>query len=132
MCEGLGGGRAEPHRVVGPDEGHVEPEGDPVNCPRLRNFWEFVNNNFNCRRSTADYSSCHLQHVELQRDFDAVEVGFVSCLEVNDVSLGFGRADVDVEGVHDGLPEVLRQSRTSQRRQVYSMEIFLVPKVDLQ
>ena len=70
--------------------------------------------------------------MELQRDFDAVEVGFVSCLEVNDVSLGFGRADVDVEGVHDGLPEVLRQSRTSQRRQVYSMEIFLVPKVDLQ
>ena len=42
MCEGLGGGRAEPHRVVGPDEGHVEPEGDPVHCPRLRNFWEFV------------------------------------------------------------------------------------------
>ena len=92
----------------------------------------FMYNNFNCRRSTADYSSCHLQHVELQRDFDAVKVGFVSCLEVNDVSLGFGRADVDVEGVHDGLPEVLRQSRTSQRRQVYSMEIFLVPKVDLQ
>ena len=41
MCEGLGGGRAEPHRVVGPDEGHVEPEGDPVHCPRLGNFWEF-------------------------------------------------------------------------------------------
>ena len=70
--------------------------------------------------------------MELQRDFDAVEVGFVSCLEVDDVSLGFGRADVDVEGVHDRLPEVLRQSRTSQRRQVHPMEIFLVPEIDLQ
>ena len=56
----------------------------------------------------------------------------MSCLEVDDVSLGFGRADVDVEGVHDGLPEVLRQSRTSQRRQVHPMEILLVPEIDLQ
>ena len=72
--EGLGGGRAQPHRGVRPDEGHVEPEGQAVHRPRL-------------------------QHVELKRDLDPVQVRLVCRLEVDDVPLSLGRADVDVEGV---------------------------------
>ena len=47
MSEGLGGGRAQPHGVVGADEGDVEPEGDAVH-------------------------GAGLEHVELQRDLNPV------------------------------------------------------------
>ena len=47
VSEGLGGGRAQPHGVVGADEGHVEPEGDTVH-------------------------GAGLEHVELQGDLNPV------------------------------------------------------------
>lgn len=72
MCQGLGGGGAQPHGVARPNEGNVKPERDPVHGPGL-------------------------QHVELDGDLDPVEVGLVSCLEVDDVTQGLRGADVDVK-----------------------------------
>ena len=85
--------------------------------------------------------------MELEWDFDSVEVGFVGSLkrgrlaflkfdnlmylEVDHVSLGLGSADVDVKGVDDGLPEVLAHGAVPQRGEVDAVEVLLVPEVHL-
>ena len=106
MCQGLGGGGAQPHGVARPNEGNVKPERDPVYGPGL-------------------------QHVELDGDLDPVEVGLVSCLEVDDVTQGLRGADVDVKSVHNGLPEVLGEGGASEGREVHAVEVFLIPEVHL-
>ena len=62
VSEGLGGGRAQPDGVVGPDEGHVEPEGNAVD-------------------------GAGLEHVELQRDLNPVQVRLVRSLQRTQVEL---------------------------------------------
>ena len=52
VSEGLGGGGAQPDGGVGSNEGHVEPESDPVHSPGL-------------------------QHVELQGNLNPVEISLV-------------------------------------------------------
>ena len=75
MCEGLGGSSGEPDGCTGPDEGDVEPEGQPMDHPRA-------------------------EHVKLQRDLDTVQVRLIGRPKVDDVTLGLGHADSDVESVH--------------------------------
>ena len=106
MGQRLGWGSAEPHSVSCPDEGNVEPECNPVD-------------------------SSSLKHVELNGDLNPVEVGLVSCLEVDDVTQGLRGADVDVKGVHNGLPEVLGEGGASEGREVHAVEVFLIPEVHL-
>ena len=52
--------------------------------------------------------------MKLQRNLNPVQICLVSSLKVNHVSDGLGSADVDVEGVDDGLSEVFFQGFTSQ------------------
>ena len=56
MSEGLGGGGAQPNRVVGPNKRDVKPKSYSMNRPCL-------------------------EHVELQRNLDSVKIGFVSSLK---------------------------------------------------
>ena len=75
MCEGLGGSSREPDGGPRPYEGDVEPEGQPMDHPRA-------------------------EHVELQRDLDTVQVCLIGRPKVDDVTLGLGHANPDVESVH--------------------------------
>ena len=52
VSQGLGGSGAQPDGGVSSNEGHVEPESDPVHCPGL-------------------------QHVELQGNLDPVKISLV-------------------------------------------------------
>merc|ERR1719220_1939381 len=88
------------------DESDIKPKGKAVNCSRT-------------------------EHVELKRDLNSVKVGLMCSLEVDHVSLSLGGADVDVECVYNGLAEILVHRRVTKRGEVDSVEIFLVPKVNL-
>ena len=61
--------------TCGSNEGYVEPECESVH-------------------------SSGLEDVELVRDVDAMQVRFVGLREVDDVALGLGKANPDVESVN--------------------------------
>ena len=106
MGKGLSWGSAQPNSVVGSNKCNIEPESYSMNCSSL-------------------------QHVELDWNFNPVKICLVSCLEINDISLCLGSTDVDVESVNNGLSEIFCQSCASQGRQVDTVKILLVPKVNL-
>ena len=102
----LSWGSAEPHSVSCPDEGNVEPECNPVD-------------------------SSSLKHVELDGDLNAVKICLMSCLEVDDMPHGLCCADVHVKSVNNGLSEVFSESCASEWREVNTVEVFLIPEVNL-
>ena len=106
MCQRLCWRRGQPHCRVAPNKRHVEPERQPVHRARR-------------------------QHVELERNLDAVQLRLVRRLEINHVALRLGRADANVEGIHHRLAEVFLHGGGAQVGQVHPVEIFLLPKVDL-
>ncbi len=69
-----------------------------------------------------------LQHYELERNLDLVEVKLGGGSKVDCVLDGLGEADPDVERVHDGLAEVLLQCRLPQTPEVNPMEVMLLPE----
>ena len=106
MGQRLGWGSAEPHSVSCPDEGNVEPECNPVD-------------------------SSSLKHVELDGDLNAVKICLMSCLEVDDMPHGLCCADVHVKSVNNRLSEVFSESCASEWREIDTVEVFLVPEVNL-
>jgi hypothetical protein len=75
MCKRFRRRRGKPNCGPSSDEGHVEPEREPVDGARL-------------------------QDVELEGNLDAVQLSLVRRLKVDDVALRLGKADADVKSVH--------------------------------
>ena len=74
MGEGFCGRGREPDGGAGPDEGHVEPEGQAVH-----------------------HSGG--QHVKLQRDLDPVQIRLLGGTKVNHMALSLGHANANVKSV---------------------------------